>query len=67
MIIIFAVKVLSDPSAPTDFIIYREKRPRDVFLSSEDDNNVATMLDMQPPTERYKAISLSSVDKVAER
>lgn len=61
------MKVLSDPSAPTDFIISREKRTRDVFLSNEDDNNVATMFDMQPPTERYKAISLSSVDKVAER
>ena len=57
--IVSAVNVLSDPSTSTDLIKNNRKRPEnDIFVNG--------MLEVQP-TERYKAISLQAVDKVAER
>lgn len=62
------VRVLSDPSAPTESINTHRKKLEDDILIGGESSNIATngMLDTQP-TERYKAISLQAVDKVAER
>lgn len=62
------MNVLSDPSTPTDLIKNNQKRPENDILVNGQLGNVATngMLEVQP-TERYKAISLQAVDKVAER
>ena len=66
--IVSAVNVLSDPSTSTDFIKNNRKRPEDDIFVNGQQGNIATngMLEVQP-TERYKAISLQAVDKVAER
>lgn len=60
------MKVVSDPS--TELIEVHRKKLEDDILIGGESSNIATngMLDMQP-TERYKAISLQAVDKVAER
>ena len=60
------MKVVSDPS--TELIEVHRKKLEDDILIGGEISNIATngMLDMQP-TERYKAISLQAVDKVAER
>ena len=60
------MKVLSDPSI--NLIDSHRNRLEDDILIGGENSNVATngMLNMQP-TERYKAISLQAVDKIAER
>jgi len=61
-----SVNVLSDPSI--NLIDSHRNRLEDDILIGEENSNVATngMLNMQP-NERYKAISLQAVDKIAER
>lgn len=60
------MNVLSDPSI--NLIDSHRNRLEDDILIGEENSNVATngMLNMQP-NERYKAISLQAVDKIAER
>ena len=68
IVLFIQVRVLSDPSAPTEHIDAQRKKLEDDILVGGASSNIATngMLDVQP-TERYKAISLQAVDKVAER
>jgi hypothetical protein len=62
------VNVLSDSSASIESIETHRRKLEDDILIGGESRNIATsgMLEMQP-TERYKAISLQAVDKVAER